>query len=194
MKYIVTEGYTDAELLKAIFRAVELSDFRFSVAGGRSFVISFAKSILVSRRLPVAVVIDADTTDARHVRELERTYFDLLHSVSGGVPFKILVAAPTLDVVCFSYPDVLRRTLGVQLSESELQQAKFKPTEVLLELMKKAGIERPRSWFRRLDKTSALQLAHHPLIRSLIEFVKQPTTEVPDGSGPHATRYAASGN
>jgi predicted ATP-dependent endonuclease of OLD family len=95
--YIVTEGQSDADLLKRLMPKELLEGVTIVPAGGLSSVKSLASSLLVRRRKPVAIVIDADSAEPELIQERRQSIEEVIESVAGGVPVKVVVAVPALD-------------------------------------------------------------------------------------------------
>jgi len=179
---LVAEGKFDAQLLQRILDANQVRGFSVSAAGGKSTAASFAMSVLASRREPVALVLDADTSDQRAVEEQERIYYDLLHSVSRTTPFKIFSAVPALEVVLFSDREILSKIVGVAVSDLQARDAEDRPKQVLNALLKQAGAQdNPIALLQKIDGEAGRRLAKHPLLKSLISFVKKPASWTPEG-------------
>lgn len=179
--YVVAEGKFDAEFLERILPRARMPEFHVSSAGGKSAAISLAKSILASRGIPVAVVLDADTLDPQNVAEQERVYYDLLRAASRKVPFRVFFAVPALEGILFSDPASLSHMLGKQVSPSALHEAEFRPRQVLQHLLGKAG---NGAWelelMNRIQPAEAGNLAKHPLMRELTEFIRHPRAWSPE--------------
>src|SRR4051812_7070323 len=99
--YVVTEGQSDVDLLKALLPADLCHGAWFAAAGGTSAVISLASSLIAVRETPVAIVVDAKSIDPSAVRERRRDVEDMIRSVSPGIPFKVIVAVPAVEGILF---------------------------------------------------------------------------------------------
>ncbi len=173
--YIVTEGNTDADLLRNVLSAVELPPFHITSAGGRSSALPFAKSIITSRQSPVAVVLDSDSLDPERTREQERMYSDLLRAASSKVPFRVFLAEPSIERVLFDDSDALSELLGVPISDRTIEEAQFRPQEVLDELLEQSGKFRNKAnLFSNINPRAAKSFAEVPFFRSMIEFIRHP--------------------
>ncbi len=179
---VVVEGEFDAQFLQRILDACQVRDFSISAAGGKSTAASFAMSILASRREPVALVLDADTSDQRAVEEQELIYYDLLRSSSRTTPFKIFSAVPALEVVLFSDREILSKIAGTPVSDLQVRDARDRPGQVLNTLLEKGGAQGNHlSLLQHIDDEAGRRLAKHPLLKSIISFVKKPTAWSPQG-------------
>lgn len=95
--YVVTEGASDAAMVSRALTGAGLEDVHVAAAGGRSSAISLARSILRSRRRPVALVMDADTTDPARVREQEQVLSDLVSGSTKSPSFRVFLAVPVME-------------------------------------------------------------------------------------------------
>lgn len=179
--YVVTEGALDAEFLRRVLQTAKLPEFHVSPAGARSSAIALAKSILLSRGVPVAVVLDADTIDKRGLAELEMVYYDLLRPASPRVPFRVFLAVPALEEVLFSDPAALSHLVGKPVSATALREAEFRPAQVLQDLV---GSQANGNWRARLidriTPSEAAVLSRHPLVQGLAEFIRHPRAWSPE--------------
>lgn len=94
--YIVTQTDAEAQPLQGALPLEVLNEVVFVPSGSRSAVISMARSLIVRRRTPIVVVLDADTTSPRLIREQCREAEEIIGMVSANVPFKVILAVPTL--------------------------------------------------------------------------------------------------
>lgn len=182
--YVVTEGKLEAEFLRRILLSAGLSDMHVIAAGGKSSVISLARSILATRSSPVAVVLDADTIDGISIREQETVYYDLLRMASARTPFRLFFAIPEFEGILFHDLDALKRILAIDIPEEAIREARYQPKKVLVNLIPERAV---LTWIiPRVDDDAAASMARHPLMRSLIDFLKKPTYWSPEAQAPAA--------
>lgn len=182
--YIVTEGSADATLLKKVLSTVELPPIHITSAGGRSSALPFARSILARRQSPVVVVLDSDSLDPDRTKEQERMYGDLLRTASRKVPFRVCLADPSLERVLFDDSETLSEVLGVPITARKVQEAQFRPQEVLDELLEQSGRFGTRAnLFANIGRRTAQALANLPFSRSIIAFIQHPTPWIPSADG-----------
>jgi hypothetical protein len=96
--YIVTEGKSSPEILK---RLLPENILRYTklIAGGSGSAVSLASSALVAKRLPVALVVDANTNHQSTIREREDLLSYLLRQGPPGIPFEVFLAVPEIEIV-----------------------------------------------------------------------------------------------
>jgi hypothetical protein len=133
--YVVTEGSFDAELLLRVLPKHLQEDVLFVDGGGLSGAKSLARSLLVRRRTPVALVMDADTVSPELIQERRQSAEELIGGVAANVPNKVVVAIPTLEVVLFQEPAVLEKLLGQPIPETIRVIARYDPREALDQLL-----------------------------------------------------------
>jgi hypothetical protein len=132
--YVVVEGLTDAKLLSNLLPPAILQHSAIVEAGGRANLTSAARTLLVTRRKPLAVLVDADTVDESSVLDLRRETEEWIRGVSGGVPFKVFMMVPEIEALLFRAPAAVERITGQQLSADNMTLAKYKPHQVILQL------------------------------------------------------------
>lgn len=175
--YIVIEKPTDADILKKLLPST-LPVVQFVNGEGKYGAESMARKLLVSKRLPVVLVIDADTSDNSAIREKIQNLNFLLHQSAARTPYKILVAVPSTDVLFFQERQILERIIDRQLTDLEWRLAQNQPTE-LLDTLPGGRPAFLRTVLNQLPHEVIQVLQQHPLIQELIEFISQlaPTPE-----------------
>ena len=173
--HVVVEGAMDEALIRPILSAAGIGDARFYVANGKSAAVSTARSLLVSNRSPVAIVVDADSYDPRAVSEHESTYNYLLGMASSPERFRLFSAIPEIEAVLFSDPALLERITGVEMTDEDKTEAKYRPKHVLDRLIAKGvpGKTLP-ILLANFNNEDFQRLSKHPLMRSLVEFLRIP--------------------
>jgi hypothetical protein len=172
--YILTEGPADVAFLQRIIEGKVKAPLEFVAAGGKSAVTSMAQSLIVSRRAPVAVVLDADTLDPQLVGEQERIYSDRLGSYSHGVPFRFFLAVPEMEHLLFESPGLLDSELGIQVSKHDAGEANVQPRQVLERLIRRSSFKNRQEFFGNLSDGAVKELARLPLVDALIRFLRRP--------------------
>jgi len=94
--FVVVEGKIDKDLLEKQWkhkpRNVEIVE-----AGGRSSAISLARSILITKNAPIALVIDADTLNERKIEEQEQFIYEITKHNHADSMFKVFMPKPNLE-------------------------------------------------------------------------------------------------
>jgi hypothetical protein len=168
--YVVTEGDTDSDLLKSILPADVVAKVEFVVAGGRSHANSLARSILVGKRKPVALLVDSDTLNREAIQEQQLILEESLRDVAADDSFKVVLAAPELESLLFESPEVAHAVTGRDLSHVELEFARSSPKAYLTSSRKQSA-----SLNQRLGKLSSKTKRHlqeTSLLAEISEFVR----------------------
>jgi hypothetical protein len=110
--YVVVEGPSDAEILRAVLDPRLLEGVGIVPAGGLANMASLARSLLVRRSVPVAIFADADSLQEEVVGERRDQFKDLVHAVAGKTSSTVVLAVPEVEAVFFSVPDLIRGVFG----------------------------------------------------------------------------------
>jgi hypothetical protein len=132
--YILVEGPTEAAFLRRILPPEALKDAELVIAGGSSGIPSLARSVLVRRKSPIAVVIDADSVDPDVVAERQQSTEELIRAADASIPIKVVSAVPEIEAWLFATPETIERILGQNLSADWLSLGKRDPRGVLQQL------------------------------------------------------------
>lgn len=95
--YLVVEGHSDKTLLQALLPEGSEEDVQIVVAGGKSSALQLANSLSVSRRSPVALVIDADTRNEDRIREDQLDFQDFAAALPVETPPVLFLGIPDLE-------------------------------------------------------------------------------------------------
>nr|WP_294526111.1 hypothetical protein [uncultured Rhodopila sp.] len=137
MIYLIVEGPNDKALMELVLAPPSLPEHQVVSAGGESSAVSLAASIMMKRRQPVIVVLDADATDPEDVRRQEAEYNYLLQSWSNGTEFDLIFAVPDLVCALFTGPGRSASIPGVQLTPEQIDTLQQDPRSVLDAVLQK---------------------------------------------------------
>lgn len=138
--YVVVEGLTDIKLITSLLPQEIQQHTTVVPAGGRTNLASVARTLLVTRRKPLAVLVDADTVDETLVLELRRDTEALLRAVSGGVPFKVFMMVPDIEALLFRVPAAVERITGQRVSADNMALFRNQLSQVILQLGQGKGV------------------------------------------------------
>lgn len=170
--YLITEGQSDQEMLRKLLPEDIVQNTEFVVGNGRYSAQSLARSILAAARMPVALVLDADTIDPSAVQEQRDFLKEALGQVSAGVPFEIFLAVPELEVLLVESPDFLHKLSPRDYSSDELELAKLRPKRFLQRLIGQQDRKQViREIVRKLDTKAVSALRKHPFLQGLSQFL-----------------------
>jgi hypothetical protein len=156
-------------------------------AGSLSSVISLARTLLVRRHTPVAIVIDADTADEEAIREKRQSTDEIVRMVAGDIPVAVIVAVPDLETVLFYDASVLKRLFNQAISQEILTLARVSSREALKELGARSKTVRDRSEIvAALTSKDAEKLRGAPPIQELVRFLEKARALSLQGSGTSA--------
>ncbi|MDJ0503565.1 MAG: hypothetical protein PX483_22525, partial [Nostocales cyanobacterium LE14-WE4] len=99
LAYILTERDRDIVILQKLLPKNLIQDIKF-IAGASSYrARSLASSLLATRKIPVALVIDADTNNESQVFEKQDLINYVLNQASSGIPFQVSLAVPEIESI-----------------------------------------------------------------------------------------------
>ncbi|NET33282.1 MAG: hypothetical protein F6K19_14885 [Cyanothece sp. SIO1E1] len=166
--YLVLEGPSDIHLLQCILPQGEVENVCFVDGKGKYGAESLARSLAATRDVPVALLIDADTSDETLIAQKRQDLTYLIRQISAGAPFRILLAVPTIETIFFADRKLLEQLLERQLTDLEWQLGQRQPRE-LLETV--AGANFVEGTLARLSKEQIESLRQHPLVEELMAFL-----------------------
>jgi hypothetical protein len=139
----------------------------------------------VLQRVPVAVVIDADTLSPAMMAE-RRGWFDyLLGAAAPPSEWRILLIAPEVAVLLFRDEQLLRSLVPVSPSFEQLIRGRYEPNRVLAELFAQAEEQPfPDALVRRLEQADLSSLWAAPELRPLEEFLLEKSAAQHSGTAP----------
>jgi hypothetical protein len=135
--------------------------------------VSLARSLLVRRRKPVAVLLDSGSVHPEVIQERRENTEELIRAAAGTVPVTVVLAVPELESVFFHAPEVLDKLFGTKVPGELLSLGRRDPVGVLRELSR----QRNTSWDMRLalqslDAQDLERLRSAPPIQELSAFLQ----------------------
>ncbi|MBI3957570.1 MAG: hypothetical protein HY328_02085 [Chloroflexi bacterium] len=186
--FIITEGESDHKILKALLPAPISENVEFVAGTWRSSAISIARSILVAKYIPVALVLDTDTTDPSAIRE-DRDYLRMsLAEASSGTRFGVFQAVPEIEIIFFEDWDFVGQQIGKPkqaFTHFELEYARLQPKKFLFSQLE--DIPYPQALTKLLalmDTKTIERIRQNPLVRDLNNFLLSVIEKSPGRSGP----------
>jgi len=150
------------------------------IAGSNS-ALSSARTLLVAKRLPVAFVVDANTNHQSSIIEREDLLNYSLNQVSPGIPFKVFLAIPEIEIVFLQDKSLLENLAHRNFTDLEWKLAQFQPKEFLSHVLGEDF--NPETMLSELTDGTIDVFKKHPLVRELSEFLSsviQPTDSAVD--------------
>lgn len=169
---IVVEGKTDELILKAVLPQDLQGKVQFVVGSGRYSAQSIARTILAYERQPVALVLDADTTDESKVKEQVAYFQKALGEVASDVPYQAFIAVPEIEIILFESKPWLEKLVQRIISQEEWEYAQTMPKKTLERFLGGELLSRLPPLFKQMDETTTKKLREHPLLKSLVCFLQ----------------------
>src|SRR5262245_41135666 len=110
--YVLVEGETDAAFLRRLLPPEVTRDAEIVPAGSSSEIPSLARSLLVRRQSPLAVLMDADSLSESVIQERKESTEDLIRSAAAAIPVKVVVVVPEIESWFFVVPEAINRFFG----------------------------------------------------------------------------------
>jgi hypothetical protein len=132
--YIFVEGPTDANFIRRILPQEVLRDAEVVPSGGSSGIPSLARSVLVRRKKPIAVVMDSDSLDPDVIEDLQQSTEDLIRAADASIPVKVILTVPEIESWFFAAPEAIERILGMKVPNDLIPLGKRDPAGVLNQL------------------------------------------------------------
>ena len=173
---VITEGQSDYEILKAVLpqEIVQNENIEFIVGSGRYSAQSLARSVLAVEQVPIALIVDADTSNAAAIQEQRDLLLFFLRQASPGIKFEVFLAEPELEILLVQNLTLRQQlTNGREFSELELEFAKRHPKEFLLRFLKtpESYIVTLREILKNLNEQMIKTMQEYPLVKQLDEFL-----------------------
>ena len=113
MLHTLAESNTAALLLSKTLREEQAAGLiEIRTAGPPSSLYAAARTLLAVRFEPVALVLDAGSTDPEAGRQQRRAAEEVVGEASEAAPLRILVAVPALESLLFLRPAAVERAFG----------------------------------------------------------------------------------
>jgi hypothetical protein len=165
--YVFVQGPTDATFLRRVLPHEVLKDAELVDAGGYSGIPSLARSVLVARHRPVAVVMNSGSVYPEVIEERQQSTEELIQSAAAAIPVKVVSAVPETEAWFFAAPEAIERVLGQKVPAEWVSLGRRDPQWVLDQLTAKSG----RKWDTN-QAISSLDAQDIERIRALPEVVE----------------------
>ena len=169
--YIVCEGITDAQLLQRILPKELLNDVEIVAAGGLSAIKSLARSLIVRRQVPVAIVADADSVEPNVIHDRLNSIEEIVKSVAISTPVKVILAVPTIEIIFFEDIGLLSHLLeyGPSQAQKMMNLAKSQPDKAIREFLDRS---QRNGLINQLTNDDLEILRKVPFIQEIIYFLQ----------------------
>jgi hypothetical protein len=133
---------------------------------------SVPRTMLAVERKPVAVVINAQSPEPEAASERKRRAEEVIGDVAAGVPFRVIVAVPELEILFFRRLDLLRRVL-TGVDDHLIELAELSPRRAIAKLTPGEPYEQARfRILRAMDDDDVKALRETDLIKDLLDFIR----------------------
>jgi len=187
--YVVTENKRDLALIEKLLSEEFGSRVGFVAGEGSDSAETMARSLLVSKHVPVVLVLDSDTSNAKANQERRETVSEYLGSVTSDAPYEVVMAVPELETVFFKDTSVLEHIINRSVSKPERQTAEFAPKRVLAQLLETDSEHPMKKAVSLLTKDSIAALREHPIIHAMRTFLNR--TLAPKPTATYASAASA---
>lgn len=192
--YVVTENEFDKELLQSLLArrfGKGARDICVYAADGKQDAWTAAYTFLSNRRVPTALVVDADTIDHDLTLEQQTELETMFGTSARRHLWLVVLAKPEVEAVFFSDRALLERVTGKKVSELDIARAALGPRAALRKLLPK-----PRSGHGAKQLVKKLSEPDFEMIISseafcpLIEFIQRilAASNQPSGIQPSGSR------
>lgn len=170
--YIVCERSLDSKLLKRILPPELIDTVGIVAAGSLSSVKSMARSLIVRRRVPIAIVVDAETLNSDQIEERCREIKEIVEGVAANTPVRVILAAPTIESVFFQDIALIPRLFGQVPSQAVLNMAVYEPKKVLTQLIAESKqYQTQAELIEQLTQKDIEILRKTPVMREMLQFL-----------------------
>jgi hypothetical protein len=171
--YIVCEEEHDAHVLKRLLSEELVGNVEIVAAGGLSAVKSLARSLVVRRQSPVAIVADADATIPEQVEQRLKDTEEIVENIAVNTPVKVILAVPTLEIIFFQDVSLLSRLLGYTPSQDLLSLAVHQPWQALNQLISQSkNLQSQSQLVDQLTTEDLEALRQAPVIQEIVQFLQ----------------------
>lgn len=174
--YVFTTGEFHRVLVDKILPPKWRPQVSIKDGGAQSSVLSLGKSILILRRLPVAVFLDAGTNDPDEEQLKKLSLRDALSLPPRTAGFEIVLARPRVEALLFFRPATLRTLIGSSLAPELETLSKIDPRRALQRLL---GPGYQLHLMQRLAVTEIPEIREHPAALQLCRFLSKSTGLAP---------------
>lgn len=173
--YIVTDNAMTLEILQRLLPEHIITVTQLLDGQGSYGALSMARTLLVTRQLPVALVSNADKNEQRAMRQQRDELRSLLFDTAAGEPFEAFVVASSAEALLVQERAVVEQLLQRPLTDSEWDAAQANPRAVVDNLP--GGAQSLGAALDNLPAGAKQVLQQHPLITDLSTFLTAALSE-----------------
>jgi hypothetical protein len=171
--YIVCEESLDQQLLNRVLPDELLDSVGIVAAGSLSSVKSMARTLVVRRQVPVAIVVDAEVVNPDQVEERYREIKSIVESVAPDTPVEVILAVPAIETIFFQDISLIPRLLGYVPSQEMLSLAVYQPEQALNQLIERSNkCQSESQLIEQLTPEDLEILRKAPAIEKVMQFLR----------------------
>lgn len=181
--YVLCENSLAVQMLQILAPATTVRDWKWVAGGIKAELESLARSLLIKRQVPVAIVADGDSFDPSVVAQRQWEIESFVAKVAIEAPVKVLLFTPSLEILFFQDLAFLASLLDLEISPEDWVRGQQQPKAVLNTLLARSPhqLRSPHAdpWQTLLDRLAAqpphvlTPLQQHPVIQALHQFLTQ---------------------
>jgi hypothetical protein len=129
-----------------------------------------ARTFLGIKNEPVAVVLDAKSTDEDAVERVRETAEEVIGDAGGAAPLRVLVAVPAVEALFFQRPDAVKRAFQ-NAGESLIEIGKVSPANALKRLDPAGEAAASHKLMKELNAEDVAALRAQSPVKDLLAFL-----------------------
>jgi hypothetical protein len=174
MLHILVDSKTAEFLLvKLLQPEQQAGSLQCRFAAPMSSLYASARTLLIVRNEPVAVVLDAESTYPRVAAQQRQAAEEVIGDAAWRAPLRILVAVPAVDALLFRRPDAVARAYG-PVPQSLLELGRISPRDAFAKLDSTVSLEQVAlKIIHELDDADIAALQAESPMRELLEFLDE---------------------
>ena len=176
---LVTESAFDHRLLAALLIARGVRGFSIVAGSGADGAVRLAQGLRIERKIPVLVVVDADTTDEEAAHAKSEDLTDFLRLGGEADPAWVVCAVPAVESVLFRHPGWLRERFA-NLDAALIRIGLRAPTAVLEEIAGRGWREQIQALLDESPTAALRDVASDPVVDDIASFVRDPHRFAPE--------------
>jgi hypothetical protein len=174
MLHVLVESKAAEALLAELLHGEQEAGFvHVQFIAFSSSLYASARTLLAVRDEPVAVVLNADSTNPAAAGRRRQEAEEVIGWTANTAPLRILVAVPALEALLFRRPDAIARA-GGHLAPDVLELGQFSPRDAL-EKLDRNGLGHGASLkiIAILNDADVVALRAVPPVREVLEFLSE---------------------
>ncbi len=172
MLHVLVDSNTGEVLLARLLHAEQQAgSIRIRSFTIRSSLYGSARTLLMLRKEPVAVVVDADSSRPGVADRRRQDTGEVIGEAAYAAPLLILVAVPAMEALVFRRPDAVARAYG-PVSQDLIELGLVSPWTALEKLDRTVSSDQVSlNIVKELDDADVMALRAESPVRELLEFL-----------------------